>query len=132
MQLAMLRVDGSPAVCNVWYDAHFAPDLLRFISRHDRSHSANIRNDTRVAGSIVAVQREALGQLVRGVMFTGTARELGTAGIDAEIEARRFLAVCGPQNGHLRLQHPDPRVPASGQPSASPQALQSPHKTALG
>jgi hypothetical protein len=87
MQLATLCADGSPMVCNVWYDAHFAPDLLRFISRHDRNHSANIRRDARVAGSIVAIHLEALGQPVTGVAFTGIARELGTVGVESEVEA---------------------------------------------
>ena len=66
MQLATLRSDGSPELCNVWYDPHFGPDLLRFISRHDRNHSVNICTDGRVAGSIIAIQLEALGQKVRG------------------------------------------------------------------
>jgi uncharacterized protein YhbP (UPF0306 family) len=87
MQLATLRADGSPMVCNVWYDAHFAPDTLRFISRHDRIHSINIKNDERVAGGIVATPLEALGQVARGVTFTGTARELPTTGVDYAIEA---------------------------------------------
>lgn len=87
MQLATLRADGSPAMCNVWYDAHFAPDLLRFISRHDRNHSVNIRNDERVAGSIIAIPPDGLGQLARGVTFSGTARELPTVGIDDAIDA---------------------------------------------
>ena len=43
MQLSSLNADGSPIVCNVWYDAHFSSDILRFISRHDRHHSHNIR-----------------------------------------------------------------------------------------
>jgi uncharacterized protein YhbP (UPF0306 family) len=87
MQLATLSEDGAPIVCNVWYDAHFAPDRLRFISRHDRHHSANIRNNERVAGSIIAIPLEALGQRVTGVTFTGTARELGTTGVESEADA---------------------------------------------
>ena len=87
MQLATLSADNSPAVCNVWYYAHFIPDLLRFISRHDRNHSANIRNDQRVAGSIIAVPLEGLGQLARGVTFSGTAHELPTVGVDDTIDA---------------------------------------------
>jgi hypothetical protein len=61
MQLASLNSDGSPAVCNVWYDAHFAPDVLRFISRYNRQRSQNIRIDGRVAGSIIAIPLEGLG-----------------------------------------------------------------------
>lgn len=87
MQLATLREGGSPMVCNVWYDAHFAPDLLRFISRRDRHHSVNIREDARVAGAIVVNHPGALGQPVIGVTFTGTARELATVGVESEVSA---------------------------------------------
>jgi uncharacterized protein YhbP (UPF0306 family) len=87
MQLATLNRDGSPAVCNVWYNAHFAPDILRFISRYDRQHSQNIGIDGRIAGGIIAIPLEELGQTVRGVTFTGTARELPTREIDDEIAA---------------------------------------------
>lgn len=87
MQLASLNSDGHPMVCNVWYDAHFAPDILRFISRYDRQHSQNIRIDSRVAGGIIAIPLEELGQTARGVTFTGSARELPTCGINKEIAA---------------------------------------------
>lgn len=87
MQLASLNSDGSPAVCNVWYDAHFAPDVLRFISRCDRQHSQNVRTDGRVGGGIIAIPLEGLGQTARGVTFTGSARELPTYGIEEEITA---------------------------------------------
>lgn len=87
MQLASVSSDGAPTVCNVWYDVHFSPDVLRFISRYDRQHSQNIRVDSRVAGGIIATPLEELGQTVRGVTFTGSARELPTCGIDGEIAA---------------------------------------------
>ena len=87
MQLATLRSDGSPELCNVWYDPHFGPDLLRFISRHDRNHSVNICTDGRVAGSIIAIHLEALGQKVRGVTFTGAGRELPLVGIGDAIDS---------------------------------------------
>lgn len=87
MQLATLRTDGAPEICNVWYDPHFIPDVLRFISRHDRNHSVNIRTGAPVAGSIVAIPLEGLGQTVRGVTFTGAGRELPTIGIDDAIES---------------------------------------------
>lgn len=87
MQLASLNSNGSPAVCNVWYDVHFAPDVLRFISRYDRQHSHNIRIDGRVGGSIIAIPLEELGQTVRGVTFTGVARELPMTGVDEEVAA---------------------------------------------
>jgi hypothetical protein len=90
MQIATINPDGSPTICNAWYDAHFAPDVLRFISRDYRYHSGNIRRDGRVAGNIIAIELEALGQTARGVSFTGTARELPTTGVTTEANA--FLA----------------------------------------
>jgi Pyridoxamine 5'-phosphate oxidase len=94
MQLSTLQADGSPTVCNVWYDFSFSPDRLRFISRVDRNHCANIRTDPRVAGGIIAIELQGLGQTVQGVTYTGTAHELPTADIDAEIDAfiRRWPA----------------------------------------
>lgn len=90
MQVATLCPDGSPSVCNVWYACQFTPDLLRFISRPDRNHSVNIRRDGRVAGSIIAIELDGLGQTVQGVTYRGLARELPTTGIDQEVG--RFLA----------------------------------------
>lgn len=87
MQLATLGDDGAPRVCSVWYDAHFAPDVLRWISRQDRVHSFNARSDSRVAGAIVAIPLKDLGQTVRGVSFAGHARELSTVGIDRQVAA---------------------------------------------
>jgi hypothetical protein len=87
MQVATLDQSGSPEVCNVWYDPHFSPDLLRFISRHDRHHSRNLRSRADVGGSIVAIELEGLGQLARAVTFRGRARELPTSGVDAEAMA---------------------------------------------
>lgn len=85
MQLATLGSDGSPAVCNVWYDFSFAPDALRFISRNDRHHSVNVRRDERIAGSIIAIDLEGLGQTVRGVTYTGRCRELPITGIEQQV-----------------------------------------------
>lgn len=86
MQLTTLNADGSPVVCNLWYDPHFTPDLLRWISRHDRQHSRNLATDPRIAGAIIAIPLTGLGQTVRGVSFTGHARELPTQGIDRQID----------------------------------------------
>ncbi|GAA1816705.1 hypothetical protein GCM10009682_42020 [Luedemannella flava] len=85
MQLATLDDDGSPYVCNVWFASAFTPDRLWFISRPTRFHCANIRNDERVAGAILAIELDALGQPVQGVSFKGTARELPTTGINDQI-----------------------------------------------
>jgi uncharacterized protein YhbP (UPF0306 family) len=90
MQLATLDPDGSPAVCTVWYDAGFRPDVLRFISRPDRRHSRNLRARPRVAGTIVAGPPDRLGAAVCGTSFAGTARELPRTGIDEPLA--RFVA----------------------------------------
>ncbi|WP_326637715.1 pyridoxamine 5'-phosphate oxidase family protein [Streptosporangium sp. NBC_01755] len=90
MQIATLGADGAPLACSVWYDPHFAPDLLRWISRHDRAHSVNIGCDPRVAGAIVAIPLDGLGQTARGVSFIGRAQELPVTGIDQQVA--RFVA----------------------------------------
>jgi catechol 2,3-dioxygenase-like lactoylglutathione lyase family enzyme len=87
MQLATLSADGSPHMCNVWYDPHFDPDVLRFISRHDRVHSKHIRAGRPVAGSIVAIHLEGLGQVARGVTYSGTAIELPQSDISDQLSA---------------------------------------------
>lgn len=84
MQLATLTGDGSPVVCNLFFAATLTPDRLYFISRPTRDHCANIRADARVAGAILAIDVEGVGQAVRGVTFTATAVELPTTGIDAK------------------------------------------------
>ena len=85
MQLATIGSDGAPYVCNVWYASAFTPDRLWFISRPTRFHCANIRADGRVAGAILAIEIDALGQAVQGVSFKGVARELPTTGINEQI-----------------------------------------------
>jgi uncharacterized protein YhbP (UPF0306 family) len=85
MQLATIGSDGAPYVCNVWYASAFTPDRLWFISRPTRFHCANIRTDGRVAGAILAIEIDALGQAVQGVSFKGVARELPTTGINEQI-----------------------------------------------
>lgn len=90
MQVATLDAHNIPALCHVWYQPAFRPDRLYFISRWDRDHSINIRRDGRVAGGIVAIPLDGLGQKVRGVTFKGAAIELPEADIDVELEG--FLA----------------------------------------
>lgn len=75
VQVATIGPDGRPAVCQVWYLCEFSPDRLVFMSKPSRDHSCNIRRDPRVAGAIVNIELEGLGQPVRGVTFEGTARE---------------------------------------------------------
>jgi uncharacterized protein YhbP (UPF0306 family) len=80
VQIATLSRDGNPALCHVWYNFAFDPDRLIFMSRESRDHSQNIRRDERVAGGIVAIELDALGQQVQGVTFKGHARELAPGG----------------------------------------------------
>lgn len=87
MQLATVAGDGTPTVCSVWYAAEFRPDTLNFLSRSDRVHSRNIAVNSAVAGAIVDIPLEELGQVVRGVSFTGRATQLPATGIEAEIAA---------------------------------------------
>jgi uncharacterized protein YhbP (UPF0306 family) len=87
LQLATLRGDGAPVVCNLWYAYGFAPDRFWFISRPGREHCANLRADARVAGAILAIELDEVGQAVRGVSLTGRAVELPTTGIDEQIAA---------------------------------------------
>lgn len=84
-QIATVDAASNPAVCNVWYDYGFAPDTISFMSRHDRDHSKNIRDSERVAGAIVAIKLDALGQKVQGVTFKGVARELDPASFSKEV-----------------------------------------------
>jgi hypothetical protein len=85
MQLATVADTGAPAVCNLWFASALAPDRLWFISRPSREHCANIRRDGRVAGAILAIELLELGQAVRGLTFTGSARELDTTGVNEQI-----------------------------------------------
>jgi uncharacterized protein YhbP (UPF0306 family) len=87
LQLATVRGDGAPVVCNLWYAYGFDPDRLWFISRPAREHCANLRADPRIAGAILAIELDEVGQAVRGVSFTGQATELPTTGIDNQIQA---------------------------------------------
>jgi len=86
MQLATLDRAGAPAVCNLWQASAFQPDRFYFISRPQREHCANIRADGRVSGAILSVAPTDYGDPVRGVSFTGRARELPTTGIDGHIQ----------------------------------------------
>jgi uncharacterized protein YhbP (UPF0306 family) len=87
MQLATLRPDGSPTVCNLWYAYQLNPDRLWFISRPTREHCDNLRKDPRVAGAILAIELSNPGEPVRGISFTGRATQLPTTGIDRQIAA---------------------------------------------
>jgi len=76
MQVATVSAAGEPALCHVWYRAAFRPDELYFMSRPDRAHSANVRDNQRAAGGIVTTSLTGLGQTVCGVTFKGHATQL--------------------------------------------------------
>jgi uncharacterized protein YhbP (UPF0306 family) len=85
MQLATLDERGDPYVCNLWFASSFEPDRLYFISRPNRHHCAYLRDRARVGGAVLAIELAGLGQVVRGVSFTGAAVELPVVGVDAPI-----------------------------------------------
>ncbi|TQS45627.1 pyridoxamine 5'-phosphate oxidase family protein [Cryptosporangium phraense] len=85
IQLATLDATGAPVVCNLWFASEFGPDRIWFMSRPNREHCVNLRSDPRVAGAILAIELEGIEQDVRGVTFSGQARELPTTGIDEQI-----------------------------------------------
>src|SRR5690348_13996395 len=62
-------------MCSVWYAPSDDCRRLYFTSRDTRVHSGNIRKNGKVAGSIVAIDLEGLGQKVQGVFLSGTATE---------------------------------------------------------
>ncbi|MEU8266455.1 hypothetical protein AB0B89_04745 [Sphaerisporangium sp. NPDC049002] len=76
LQLAILRPDGAPVLCDVWYRATFSPDRLHFLARPERLLPGDLRLDSRVAGSIVTPPPAGPGPREFTVTFTGTAREL--------------------------------------------------------
>lgn len=86
MQLATLDPDGRPYVNNLWCASTLRPDRLLFISRPTRLHCDYIRERPDVAGAILAIELHDPSKPVRGVTFTGVARELPTTGIEDQID----------------------------------------------
>jgi uncharacterized protein YhbP (UPF0306 family) len=72
MQIATVK-NGKPWVASVWY-AHDKNWNLYFISRKNRRHSIELKNDPNVAGAIVKPHLVGSGEKVRGLQFEGTAR----------------------------------------------------------
>jgi uncharacterized protein YhbP (UPF0306 family) len=75
MQLATISASGAPWLAHCWYATDSDLNLI-FMSKADRRHSTNIRDDERVAGGIIAMTLDGLGQKVRGVSFEGTAEQV--------------------------------------------------------
>lgn len=88
MQLATSK-ENQPWVCNVYFafDDNFN---IYWISKPERRHSEEVRNNTKVAGAIVLPHTP--GDDVRGIQFQGKAYEL--SGKDAEdgikVYAKRY------------------------------------------
>lgn len=76
MQVATVGGTGFPSICQVWFRPEFEPDRLTFLSREDREHAVNLRNDPRVAVAIALEIPAGLGERVRGVTLSGLAREI--------------------------------------------------------
>lgn len=79
MQVAT-AAGNKPWVCSVWY-VHDENFNLYFISRKDRRHSKEIKNNSEVAGTIVIPHEEGIGQKVRGIQFEGKAEIIGIGGL---------------------------------------------------
>ncbi len=75
MQLATCAGD-QPWVASVWFSSD--EDLnLYFMSRNDRRHCCELRDNPRVAGGIAHPPFEKPGGKVRGLAFQGRAEEAG-------------------------------------------------------
>lgn len=73
MQLATCK-DGKPWICSVWY-VHDENWNLYFISRKNRRHSLELKENPHIAGTIVFPHTKGSGEKVRGLQFEGEAFE---------------------------------------------------------
>jgi uncharacterized protein YhbP (UPF0306 family) len=74
MQVATQDFDNKPWLVHVWYAANPRLELI-FASNVARRYCDYIKTSPAVAGGIIATNLEGLGHKVRGVTFTGNARE---------------------------------------------------------
>lgn len=74
MQVSSFSLE-EPTFAHVWYLADMRRDVPFFMSHQARAHSASIRAGSALAGGILTIELEALGQKVSGVTFVGEARE---------------------------------------------------------
>jgi uncharacterized protein YhbP (UPF0306 family) len=74
MQVATAQGDR-PWIAHVWFASDVNLDLY-FVSNIGRRHSEDIRANSRVAGGIVDIHLEGLGQKIVGVTFDGSATQL--------------------------------------------------------
>lgn len=74
LHLATQGEDG-PAACCVWYAVSDNLRTLVYTSNVAREHSENVRARHRVAGSVVTIDLDGLGQVVTGAFLRGVAVE---------------------------------------------------------
>ena len=65
--------DGRPWVCHVWYGWDKDQSSVIFMSRRTRRHCLELAANPQVAGAVVAIPLEGLGQRVTGARFEGLA-----------------------------------------------------------
>jgi uncharacterized protein YhbP (UPF0306 family) len=72
--LQLATVHGSqPWICHVWYAWDASNGAVIFMSRRTRRHCQELAENPLVAGAVVAIPLEGLGQKVTGAMFEGHA-----------------------------------------------------------
>lgn len=79
--------NGIPWMCHVWYAIGPHKNSVVFTSNTARRHSNEIRACPNVAGGVVAIPLDGLGQRVQGLSFEGQALETTGDGILAAYEA---------------------------------------------
>lgn len=81
--LHLATSDGSTLhAAAVWYALSEDGVSLVFTSRDSRVHSVNIRDNGAMAGSVITIPLEGLGQKVQGVFMSGESVET----VDADLE----------------------------------------------
>lgn len=73
MQIATDK-KNKPWIASVWY-AHDEQLHLYFLSRKNRRHSFELKENPHIAGAIVIPHTKGSGETVRGLQFEGVARE---------------------------------------------------------
>jgi uncharacterized protein YhbP (UPF0306 family) len=68
-------VNSTAWLCHVWYGVHEKDRSIVYTSNRLRRHSQEISINSKVAGGVVSMDLEGLGQKVRGLSFEGTAIE---------------------------------------------------------
>jgi uncharacterized protein YhbP (UPF0306 family) len=81
--------NGIPWLCHVWYALDEKEPALLFASNRSRRHSREIVANSVVAGGVVGIELEGLGQKVRGLSFEGRAVELSGSAIAEGYEVYR-------------------------------------------